>query len=210
MNGDQRRAAEPRPLDADEPGGVRLGEDLDVLALRRPEPMQHHPERSMALVLLDIEKTLRVAGPDDVAGRIDETVGEVRAALDVAHPYGQDLRAEIVGAPGELRVVGRMTRGFEVEERLAFGACVAVDQHRLVAALSRPSAIDAVLAAGAEPGIIGPWPVDLRRLAVVLLEPRAHLGDKRLLQIARRGERRFGISVLRLEQRADVARQAVR
>ena len=62
MNGDQRRAAEPRPLDADEPGGVRLGEDLDVLVLLRPEPVQHHPERPMALILLDIEKALQSRG----------------------------------------------------------------------------------------------------------------------------------------------------
>ena len=76
-------------------------ENLDVFALRRPEPMQHDPEGTMALVLLDIEKRAGIARPDDVAGRIVDAVGKVLAALDVANRDGENLRAEIVGAPGE-------------------------------------------------------------------------------------------------------------
>ena len=94
-----------------------------------------------------------------------------------------------------------------MKKRLALGPRVAVDQHRLRAALARLSAIDAVLAAVAKARVIGPRPVDLRRLAVVLLEARAHLALKLLLQGQRRREQRVGIGVFGLQERANVARQ---
>ena len=164
----------------------------------------------MVLVLLDVEKCARIARPDDVVGRVDDAVGEVLAALDVAHANGENFRAEIVGAPGELRVIGRMGGGGEMKERLALGPRVAVDQHHLLAAVARSSAIDPMLAAVTVARIIGPGPVDLRRLAVVLLEARPHFAHELFLQLGRRREQRVGIGVLRLEQRADVGRQPAR
>ena len=67
-----------------------------------------------------------------------------------------------------------------------------------------------MLAAVAKARVIGPRPVDLRRLAVVLLEARAHLALKLLLQGQCRREQRVGISVFGLEERANVARQLAR
>ena len=158
----------------------------------------------MALVLLDIEEPRRVARPDDVGRGVDDAVGEVLPRGEIAHAKGQELRAELVGAPGELGVIGRMARRREAEEGLAGGERVAVDEDRLLAAVARPAAEDAVLAARAEPRIIGPGTVGLRRLAVVLLDPRPHFGDQGFLQVRGRGERRVGVGVLLFEQRPDV------
>ena len=105
MHDDERRPAEPRRLEADEPGRVPLHEHFDVVALRRSQPMQHDAEGTMAFVLLDIEERLGVGRPDDVVGRIDDAVGEILPALEVAHGDRQDLRAEVVGAPGKFRMV---------------------------------------------------------------------------------------------------------
>ena len=193
---DHRRAAGERARDADEPGGIRLGEDFRVLALIRPEPVQHHAERAVALVLLDIEEPGRIARPDDVGRGVDHAVGEVLPRGEIAHAKGQEFRAELVGAPGEFRMIGRMARRREAEEGLAGGERVAVDEDRLLAAVARPAAEDAVLAARAEPRIIGPGAVGLRRLAVVLLDPRPHFGDQGFLQVRGRGERRVGVGVL--------------
>src|SRR6202166_1482681 len=100
-----------------------------------------------------------------------------------------------------------MTRASEVKESISFGARVAVDQHRLLAALAGPAAIDAALAAGTKTRVIGPWPVDLRRLAVILFEARAHFALKLFPQAKRRRQHRVRIGVLGLQQRADVGRQ---
>ncbi len=210
VHGDHRRAAEPGRLDPDEPRGVVLAENLGVFALRGSEPMQPHPTRSMVLVLLDVEKRLRIARPHDVAGRAADTVGEVLPALHVSDGDDMHFRTETVGTPGEPGVVGRMTGGGELEVRLSPSARVAIDQHRLLAARARPPAIDAMLPAAAKSRIVGPGTVDLRRLAVVLLEPRAHLADQLRLQRQRRSEQRVGVSVFRLQQRADVFRQQAR
>src|SRR5271157_3683332 len=75
-------------------------------------------------------------------------------------------------------MVGRMTRAGELKKRLSLGPRVTVDQHRLRPVPARPSAIDAVLAAMAKARVIGPRPIHLRRLAVVLLEPRAHFAGQ--------------------------------
>ncbi len=205
-------AARPRrvELQADEPGRVVFHEHLNVVDLRGPQPMQHDAARTMALVLLDIEKRLRIARPDDLSGRPDDAIDEVRLALEVADCNGQDLGAEVVGAPREFRMVGRMARGGEMKKRLSPGARIAVDQHRLPAAFAGLAAIDAVLAAGAIARVIGPGPVDLRRLAVVLLEALAHFALELFLQTERRRQNRVGVGVLGLQQRADVGRQPAR
>ena len=207
MHRDNGRAAETRGLNANEPGRIGFREDLDVVGLRAPEAMQHDPARAMALILLDVEKRLRIARPYDVSGRPDDAVHKVRLALKVADGDRQHLGAELVGGPGEFRMVGRMTGGGEMKKRLSLRARVAVDQHRLCAAFARLAAIDAALTAGTKARVIGPRPVDLRRLAVILLEARAHLALELFLQAERRRQNRVGVGVLGLEQRADVGRQ---
>ena len=72
VHDDQGRPAEPRRGETDEPGGVGLGEDFDVLALGGSQAMQHHPERTMMLVLLDIEERRGIARPDQVVGGVDD------------------------------------------------------------------------------------------------------------------------------------------
>ena len=119
MHRDNGRAAETRRLNANEPSRVGFHEDLDVVGLRGPQAMQHHPARAMALVLLDVKKRLRIPRPDDVPGRPDDTVDKVRLALKVADRDGQHLGTEVVGAPGELRMIGRMTRASEMKKSLS-------------------------------------------------------------------------------------------
>src|SRR5580698_133866 len=87
-------------------------------------------------------------------------------------------------------MIGRMTRASEMKKRLSLGAGVAVNQHRLRAALAGLPAIDAALAAGTKARVIGPRPVDLRRLAVILLEASAHCALDLLLQSKRRRQSR--------------------
>ena len=103
-----------------------------------------------------------------------------------------------------------MTGAGEMKKSLSFGARIAVDQHRLRAALAGLAAIDAALAAGTKARVIGPRPVDLRRLAVILLEASAHFPLELFLQSERRRQSRVGIGVLGLQQRADVGRQPAR
>src|ERR1700684_3753399 len=94
-----------------------------------------------------------------------------------------------------------------MKKRLSLGACIAVDQHRLHAAFAGLAAIDAALAAGTKARVIGPWPVDLRRLAVILFEARAHFALELFLQAERPRQHCVGIGVLSLEERPDVGWQ---
>src|ERR1700722_1024603 len=107
-------------------------------------------------------------------------------------------------------MIGRMTGASEMKESLSLGAAVAVDQHSLRAALAGLATIYAALAAGTKARVIGPWPVDLRRLAVILLEAGAHFALELFLQAERRRHDRVGIGALGLEQRPDIGWQATR
>ena len=196
MHRDDGRATEASRLDADEPGRVGFHEDLDIIGLRSSQAMQHDTARAVAFVLLDVKKRLRIARPHDVSGRPDDAVGKVRLALKVADRDRQHLGAEVVGAPGELRMVGRMTGAGEMKKRLSLSPRIAIDQHRLRAAFARLAASDAALAAGTKARVIGPRPVDLRRLAVILFEARAHFALEFFLQAKRRRQHRVGVGVL--------------
>src|SRR5580700_2067613 len=100
-----------------------------------------------------------------------------------------------------------MTRAGEMKKGPSLGAGIAVDQHCLCVAFTRLAAIDAALAAGTKARVIGPRPVDLRRLAVILFEARAHFALELFLQAKRRRHNRVGIGVLSLQESADVGRQ---
>src|SRR5947209_19260388 len=104
-------------------------------------------------------------------------------------------------------MIGGMAGAREMKKRLSIGPRIAVEQHRLNAPCARLPAKDATLAAGTKAGVIGPGTVDLRRLAVILFEARAHFAPKLFLQAERRRQYRVGVSVLRLEESPDVARQ---
>ena len=91
-------------------------------------------QRTMVFVLLDIEERLANRGSrrcrrsHSRRGRRDRRPHSRSRTAMV-----RSLGAEVVGAPGEFRMVRRMAGGGEVEERLALSPRVAVDQHRLVA-----------------------------------------------------------------------------
>src|ERR1700722_4229420 len=107
-------------------------------------------------------------------------------------------------------MIGRMTRAGEMKKRLSLGARIAVYQHRLGTALARLAAMNAALPARTKAGEIGPWPIHLRRLAVILFEAGAHFALKLFLQTERRRQHRVGVGVLSLEQRSDVGGQLAR
>src|SRR5271167_2604645 len=101
-------------------------------------------------------------------------------------------------------MIGRMTRASEMKKCSSLGPRIAVDQHRLGTAFARLAAIDAALAAGTKARVIGPWPIDLRRLAVILFEACAHFALELFLQAERRRQHRVSIGVLSLQESADV------
>src|ERR1700690_2768196 len=107
-------------------------------------------------------------------------------------------------------MIGRMTCASEMKKRLSLGARIAVKQHRLDAAFATLAAMDAALAARTKARIIGPGTINLRRLAVILFEARAHFALELLLQTERRSQHCVGIDVLGLQQHADVGRQTAR
>src|ERR1700722_13927441 len=107
-------------------------------------------------------------------------------------------------------MIGRMTRAGQMKKRLSLGARIAVDQNRLLTAFARLAAINATLAAGTKARVIGPRPIRLRRLAVILFEARPHFALELFLQAKRRRQHRVGIGVLSLEERPDVGRQPAR
>ena len=93
----------------------------------------------------------------------------------ISEPRSSELQANFAWS-GEWRPPAKWKNAFPL------GARVAVDQHRLGAALAGLAAIDAPLAAGTKARVVGPWPVDLRRLAFILLEAGAHFAPKLFLQ----------------------------
>ena len=165
-------------------------------------------QRPVVLVDADIEEERRIAAPHDAAGGLLDRVGQVLAALPVAHADGEILRAPEVGAPGFEAMVRRMPGLAEVEVGRPFGQLIAVEQDPDVVPVAPPIAWRAadqpVLAALAIFPEIGERAVGLGHARIVFLDAPAHLGDQRLLQRLGRPENRLGVTVLRLQVRPDV------
>jgi len=202
--GDQAETAGLGAAERDEEALVRLFIDQHVGGRVGADDMAIDEARPVLGVAPHIIEVVRIRAPQYVAGGLGDTVGQVASAGEVAHPQGEIFRAGFVSAPGEPAMVGRMAGIAELEERLAFGERVAVEQHGAGSLVSGGAAADQrMLAAFPEPGVIGKRPVGRRDGGIVLLDAPAHLGDEAALERLVRGEPRLRRGILAVEKGAD-------
>ncbi len=100
-------------------------------------------------------------------------------------------------------MVGRVAGPAERKERKPLGQFVAVEQDLVGPAGARLPADQRVLTALAVAGEIGERTIRTGGRPIVLLDSTLHLREQPLLQRNRIGERVLGMSVLRLQMRAD-------
>jgi hypothetical protein len=165
--------------------------------------MAKHPRRPVLRVEPHVVEGGRIRGPDRGARDVGHEIRQVGAGGEVAYAGGVELGPGLVGRPHRLAVIGRVGDAAELEEGLAGGERVAVEQHLVAAAAARRAAEQGVLPARAVAAEIGVGPVGGRDRGVVLLDPPLHLGKQRVLQRAGAGHHRVGMSVLGLEVGAD-------
>src|SRR5206468_12542646 len=72
--------------------------------------MAEYMQGPVVLVALDVEEERRVRGPHDAAAGLLQDVGQVFAALPVAHADGEVFRTTLVSAPGDHSMIRRMAR----------------------------------------------------------------------------------------------------
>ena len=150
-----------------------------------------------------------MALPDNGAVAVAHDVGAVEA---IAQRPGADvvkLRTRVVDAPGKLRVIGRMRRVADVEEVVALGERIAVEEHGFGAAFSRRPAVERMFRAFMKAFVIGVRPIRLGNFAVILLDAAAHFGHQRPSQILERRHDAIAVSVFRLDQLGDVDGKSV-
>ena len=203
MHRDHGPVTRARAADRDEPAGIGLVEDERVGRRRRAEVVAVNAVGPVVVVQADIEKGARVARPYHRALRVRDRVGQVDAGRDVADGDRVEFRALVVDAPGEQRVVGARLGLAEVEERLALGQSVAVEQDGLGPAAVRLPADDLVLPVLAVPAVIVEGAVGDGDVAVLLLHPAAHLTLQARLKNERAREHGVGMGVLTVQHRAD-------
>ncbi len=208
--GDHDEAAGRRDAEVDEHALVRLLVDQHVGAGAAAHRAAEDLGRAAVLVAPDPEQVPRVGGEDEAAGGALDRVGQHRAGRKILQVDLVVLRSLIVGGVGEQGVVGTVLGRPNLEEGVALGQGVDVEQDLLGPVLPAGRAgVDRVLAAGLEPGVVGPGTVRIGDRGVVLLDPAAHLGQQRFLQRLGRGEQRLGVGVLRLQVPPDVGAQAL-
>ena len=129
---------------------------------------------------------------------------------EIADADRVELRACLVGRPGEQAVIGGMTRAAELEICLAVREFVAIEQNLFGAAGAALPADDRMLPAFAVADVVAIRPVGIGDGGVVFLDPALHLGEQRVLQGRRGAKRVRGVVVLGLEIVADRRLQLVR
>ncbi len=190
--------------DADEEAGVTVLVDHHVVGGIGADHMTQHPRRPVVGVHPDVEERLAVVRPHRGAGGCRDHVGEIVAALRLAHVEREILRSLVVVGIGDGAVVGAVADAADAEIGLARRHRLAVDQHLLVAAVA-PGAHDQRMF-GAVPVARRIGVVAVRRGdgEVVFLDAPAHLLEQLEAERLDVGHRRLGVGVLRLEVGADV------
>ena len=208
-DGDDAERAGARLLDADEPAGILFLEDQFVLLDRGAETMAIDLERAVPLVEPDVPEAPSVGRPDGRAGCARDLVRQIRAGFEVPHPDGVELRALVVGAPGEQRVVRRGAPVAELEKGVAFRQSVAVEQCALRFRLrsAGPADDQRVLAALAIADGVFVRAVRRGRRRIIFLDAAAHFADELRLKRLERTQQRRRIGVLGVQVGADVRRQ---
>ncbi len=159
----------------------------------------------MIVIDADIEKRAAIVGPHHAAAGVGNLVGDVAARGQIPDPDGVEFRALVVDRVGEKFMVGAVRGAAQVPVGLALGLGVAVENDAVLlgAAAAWPASQLGILAAFDVARIVLERPVGRRHGAVVLLEPRLHFVEQRLLQRLRRRERPLSVGVFRLQIGAD-------
>ena len=168
---------------------VGLIEDLHIAAGQRAQAVAvNRPALQRDGVLQDVEERAAVVGPGQVFEHAGHRVGQVLPGAQVAKAQRVDAAASGVFGPGQQIAVRADGGGADLEEGLAGGACVLVQQQlfrrlrvgaRGAAALTHQERIfRARLVLAPQP----PAVVIQRHAAVVFLDARAHLGNELVLQ----------------------------
>ena len=158
VGADQQEPVVARAGDTDEESGVSLFVDQLVGVLFRAQHVPENPAGAVVVVLPGVEQRQAVRRPDCPAGGALEAVGVVLAAVQIADLQGEELRALGIHAPGHEPVVvtDRCTGHAEVAVARCFLVAVEDDVLRALAVIvSVLAAVDGVLAAGAEPDVVG-------------------------------------------------------
>ena len=192
--------------DAQEHALVGLLVDQHVLAAARGTA--EDLGGASVLVAPDPEDPLAVGREDEGPVGAVHHVVEGLAALQVLHPDGVVFRTLLIGGPGVELVVGAVAGRADLEEGLALGKRVFVQQHLFAAVLAAGAArVQRMLGPDLVADIIVPGAVGGRDAGIVLLDATLHLGEQLRLQGLGPGQHGGGVGVLGLEVFADVGAQ---
>ena len=181
---------------------VGLLQHEHVGADRRAQLVAPDLVRAHLLVGAGVEQPAPVAGPGEPTPRrrSGQLVRQLLAGGQLADPHRVALAAVGVAGPGQQRVVGRRLDGVDVEELVAVGLGVAVEDDVGGGLLERPPATEhGVRLALDRPADVPPRAVAHRHRLVGLLDPRLDLGEQLLDEVLPRLEEGGGVGVLGFE-----------
>ncbi len=193
--------------DAEEVGRVGILEHHHVLGRVGAHGMPEDLRRAVVGIEPDVEQRPRIRRPDRRSGGAGDPVGEVLSGVEVADADLEIFRAHLVGGVGEEAMVGTMGTAAEMEIGLALGHRIGIEEDGLRPAVTRRTDQHRVLGAVREADSVGIGAVGRGHRGIVLLDPRAHLGDERVLEPGDVGHRGIGEAVLEIEIGADVGSQ---
>ena len=202
--GDQQEAGAARLGDRDEEGRVVLLVEDGIAGRVVAQPVGADTVGPQILVELDIEQRPPVLGPLDRAGGVDDQVGQLVAAVQIAQMQPVALGAVLVGGVGEQPAVGADVQGAQVEVGLALGQLDLVQEDDRLSGIERPAVPGPVLGAREELPVILEAALAHRHRAVVGLDPRLELGVQMLDLRPQRRHEALEPGVLGLEIGADL------
>jgi hypothetical protein len=160
------------------------------------EPVPPQAVRAPGFVLAEVVERAAVVAPHG-AFRLLDRQRQVGAAGQVTHAQRVVERAGFVERVGQQRRIGADFQRAELQEGLAFGELVQVEQHFLLRCGRVAAAqVERVLAARLGAAPLPPAVLAPRYLVVVFLDARKHLGVERVAQPVQRRQPGARVGVL--------------
>ena len=210
---DEEKTAALRRLDRHAELRIRFFVDDGVRGGRLTEGVTFHPPGAVGFVAVRVKEGPVVEGPHRrrLEHRARDFVRQDGAALKVADPQGEAVRAVPILLPGVKPSIGRNGPSSETVGCVLPGAFVEVQQHHflpgarrgedLIGPVRSPGfpANEGVLFPGDVPAVVEPIAFAVGNAGVLLDDAGFHLLDELVSQFPERGENLVEIGILRVE-----------
>src|SRR5690606_2361233 len=179
VGGNDDIAPGSRETHANEEAGISFSIDFLIVLWLSSDLVPHHLARAMIVVQDHVEEEAAVPAPGNRTVAVFQAIRKIMPGLQIPEADSTIFRPGLIESIGKQPMIGRVGDCTNVEECLALGQSISVEQKLLLARFaSGPTAEEWMLPPLPKARVIAPGAIRIGHAGIIFLDPPAQLLDE--------------------------------